>query len=193
MGRFADDNQPYDCGIFLSRHLNLGIDVFRNTNAAYLTASDESTTSADYNIPSPLNIGIENSRRFRALPVYATLAAYGRDGYRDMLQRQIQLARGIADFIAQSRAFELLPSHNAADGESGSPSSAIFIIVLFRARDEALNDMLVQRINASRRIYVSGTQWDCRPAARFAVANWMADIERDLPLIQEVLDAVTLQ
>lgn len=149
--------------------------------------------SADYSIPSPLNVGIENSRRFRALPVYATLTAYGREGYRNMLERQIKLARRIADFIAQSDAFELLPSRGGLGCEGGSPYSAIFIIVLFRARNEALNEMLVQRINASRRIYVSGTQWEGKSAARFAVANWMADVERDLPLIQQVLKAVTVQ
>ena len=65
------------------------------------------------------------------------------------------------------------------------------MIVLFRAKDEALNEVLVQRINSTRRIYVSGTQWDGRPAARFAVASWMADVERDLALVTGILDSVT--
>jgi hypothetical protein len=32
-------------------------------------------------IPSPLNCGIENSRRFRALPLYAGLLEQGKTGY----------------------------------------------------------------------------------------------------------------
>ena len=32
-------------------------------------------------IPSPLNCGIENSRRFRALPLYAGLLEQGKNGY----------------------------------------------------------------------------------------------------------------
>ena len=66
----------------------------------------------------------------------------------------------------------------------------IYIIALFRARDEALNEELVQRINSTRRIYVSGTQWEARPAARFAVASWMVDVERDLALVKEILESV---
>jgi hypothetical protein len=59
--------------------------------------------------------------------------------------------------------------------------------VLFRAADDEVNEQMVARINATRRIYVSGTQWDGRPAARFAISNWQIDVERDLKLIKTVL------
>ena len=145
--------------------------MFQNTNAAYLnTASSDTTASKGRPIPSPLNIGIENSRRFRALPVYATLVAYGRDGYRDMLERQIRLARSIAGLILDSDDFELLPTPVNGDVSRDARLRQIYIIVLFRAKDDALNNELVQRINATRRLYVSGTQWDGKPAARFADA-----------------------
>ncbi|KAK5131383.1 hypothetical protein LTR08_000986 [Meristemomyces frigidus] len=184
-------NVPYDCGIFLSRHLQLGTEVFQNSNAAYLnTASTETPESTDRIIPSPLHIGIENSRRFRALPVYATLAAYGRDGYRDMLERQIHLARGIAKLILDNGEFELLPTPAGSDTSPDAQLSQIYIIVLFRAKDGALNNELVRRINATRKLYVSGTQWDGKPAARFAVANWQVDVERDLRIVEEVLLAL---
>ena len=166
--------------------------MFQNTNAAYLnTASTETTASRDRSIPSPLNIGIENSRRFRALPVYATLAAYGRDGYRDMLERQVRLARGIAELIMGSDIFELLPTPTNGDILQDARLRNIYIIVLFCAKDAALNRELVQRINATRRLYVSGTQWDGRPAARFAVANWQVDVEHDLRVVKEVLHALS--
>lgn len=32
-------------------------------------------------VPSPLNVGIENSRRFRALPLFASLMELGKEGY----------------------------------------------------------------------------------------------------------------
>ena len=153
-----------------------------NTNAAYLNTPAAEVGSRERAIPSPLNIGIENSRRFRALPVYSTLAAYGRDGYRDMLERQIQLSRNIARFIASSPDYDLLPQGHAVENT--------YVIVLFRAKDEDVNAELVQRINATRKIYVSGTQWDGQAAARFAVANWMVDVERDLKLITTVLQEV---
>ncbi|EMD00026.1 hypothetical protein BAUCODRAFT_361701 [Baudoinia panamericana UAMH 10762] len=183
-------NVPYDCGIMLSKRLDLAIEVFQNPNAAYLnTASSETTASTDRAIPSPLNIGIENSRRFRALPVYATLAAYGRQGHRDMMERQIRLARAIAAaIVARPKYFELLPM--GEDSEICRRLQNIYIIVLFRAKGDKLSTELVKRINSSRRIYISGTTWQGKPAARFAVASWRVDVERDLSLVIQVLDEV---
>lgn len=178
-------NVPYDCGFFLSRHRTLAERVFANPNAAYLAASAQGD-----GIMSPLNIGLENSRRFRALPVYASLVAYGKAGYRDMLERQIALSRGIATYLHESKEFELLPQFD--DSKTMSLDS-IYIIVLFRAKNEELNKQLVSRIKASRKIYVSGTSWEGRPACRFAVSNWMVDVERDLQVIKQVLQHVAAE
>ncbi|KAF2827624.1 PLP-dependent transferase [Ophiobolus disseminans] len=175
-------NVPYDCGFFISRHRNIAARVFQNPNAAYLA-----TSNGPDSIMSPLNIGLENSRRFRALPVYASLLAYGKAGYRHMLERQIELSRGIANFILESDTYELLPE---SGGSTEEILSGIYIIVLFRAKDEELNKSLVDKIKATRKIYVSGTAWKGKPACRFAVSNWKTDIKRDLPLIKEVLQSV---
>lgn len=140
-------------------------------------------------IMSPLNVGIENSRRFRALPVYATLAAYGRDGYKDMMRRQIQLSREIASLILASPKYELLPEV-ASNTTVQETLKTIYIIVLFRAKDETINANLSHRINATRRVYVSPTQWAGKPATRFAVANWQVNVDRDLTVVKEVLEHV---
>lgn len=175
-------NVPYDCGFFFSRHREISERVFQNPNAPYL-----STGAATDTIVSPSNIGLENSRRLRALPVYANLTAYGADGYREMLERQIELSKGIADYIINNPDFELLPE---SDRPKEEILKGIYIIVLFRAMDEGLNKELTARIKASRKIYVSGTAWDGKPACRFAVSNWMTDVQRDLPLIKQVLTEV---
>lgn len=173
-------NVPYDCGVFFTRHRSLSEDVFRNGNAAYLAAPE----SDGDDIQSPLNIGIENSRRFRSLPVYCTVKAYGRRGYLDMLKRQVGLARRVTRWLFNDDRFEVLPR-----GSSESEVlSKTFIIVLFRMRDESLSTGLVKRINATGRLFVSGTVWDGKAAARIAVSNWRVDIERDARLIEEVLD-----
>ena len=174
-------NVPYDCGFFFCQNPNIAQQVCQNPNAAYLTSS----SSDGDTITLPLNMGIENSRRFRSLPVYATLMAYGREGYREMVTRQVRLARSVASFLHCHSAFELLPK--ATSRPSGNST---FIIVLFRAKDDALNRELVQRINASSRLYVSGTVWQGQPASRIAVANWQVDVERDLATIKAVLQAI---
>ena len=175
-------NVPYDCGFFFTRHRGLSEKVFQNGNAAYLTSSVGPTD----NISSAMNIGIENSQRFRALPVYATLTHYGRAGYKDMLARQMGLAREVAGWLFDHPDFELLPAGEAKD----QMLAKTFIGVLFRTKDASKDGELVKRINATGQIYVTGTSWDDRPAARIAVSNWQVDIARDSQRIFEVLQRV---
>lgn len=172
-------NVPYDCGIFFTRHKALSEATCSNGNAAYLKSGPSL-------IQSPLNVGIENSRRFRALPVYATLSAYGREGYSDMLVRQISMARRVAAWLADHSKYELLPGNRDKD----VAIAKTFMIVLFRAKDEQINQRLVQRIKDSGKIYVSGTVWNDKPAARIAVSNWRIDVETDSKVVEEVLDEV---
>lgn len=177
-------NVPYDCGIFFCRHPSIAQQVFQNPNAAYLNTKNAATDT----IQSPLNMSIENSRRFRGLPVYATLTAYGREGYADMLMRQIRFARAVAGYFFGNADFELLPKGVFSDKVSIEQN--IFVIVLFKAKDKALNEVLVKRINASSMMYVSGTMWDDCPASRVAVSNWQVDPDRDLKIVRTVLENV---
>jgi glutamate/tyrosine decarboxylase-like PLP-dependent enzyme len=175
-------NVPYDCGFFFTRHQGLSEKVFQNGNAAYLSTGAGSVDG----ITSSMNIGIENSQRFRSLPVYATLTQYGRGGYQDMLKRQIGVARKVAAWIFDHPGFELLP----AGAGKEEMLAKTFIIVLFRTKDRSKDEGLVMNINAQGQIYVTGTRWDDRPAARIAVSNWQVDVERDSKRIFEVLDHV---
>ncbi|KAL9589189.1 MAG: hypothetical protein Q9203_002017 [Teloschistes exilis] len=170
-------NVPYDCGFFFSRHADLAQQVFQNPNAAYLQSGD----SGPNQIQSPLNIGLENSRRFRALPVYGTLVSYGRLGYRYMLQRQIRFARLVAQHLFEHPDFDLLPQDL---DDKATIAERTYIIVLFRAREDALNSTLVRLLNSTSQLYVSGTTWQGRPACRIAVANWQVHPERDVAMIQ---------
>lgn len=161
--------------MFFTRSAQTLQSVFTNPNAAYLSSSSSS------GIPSPLNIGLENSRRFRALPVYAALLNQGRAGFAELYARMARLARGLAAFLRDSPHYELLPDARLDE---------VFIIVLFRARDGRLNDRLVEEINATRQMYVSGTAWKGAKAVRVAVSNWKVDVERDLRVVTGILTAV---
>jgi glutamate/tyrosine decarboxylase-like PLP-dependent enzyme len=185
-------NVPYDSGAFFTRHKSLLQDVFKNGNAAYLTSGAApgpvAVADGDYDaIQSPLNIGIENSRRFRALPVYATLVAYGRSGYADMLKRQITLARRVTAWLLRDDRFEVLPSR--AEGESEDELLAqTFIVVLFRVRDDEVMKGFVKNVNGTGKMYLTGTVWEGKAAARIAVSNWQVDVRRDLEVIVDVLN-----
>lgn len=179
-------NVPYDCGFFFTKKKELAEKVCHNGGAAYLTPPMVGKDVEGDGIQSPLNIGIENSRRFRALPVYATLLSYGRKAYEDMLVRQVRLARKVAGWLWESEDFDVLPKEESRQ----EMLTNIFMIVLFRAKDKSVNKELVKRINGTGKIYVSGTKWEGRPAARIAVSTWRVEVERDAKVIQEVLTSV---
>jgi len=148
-------NVPYDCGIFLTRDISTLTEVCGNIGAAYLSlpSSDED--------PSPLNISLENSRRFRALPLYASLMSLGVDGYTDLVVRCCSLATGIGEEIEKSQAFRLL-------------WKVEFNIVLFQARGfESIeaNLRLRDAINGSGKMYLSSTAWKGEGALRIAICN----------------------
>lgn len=154
--------------------------VFTNPNASYLASSGTAT------IPSPLNIGLENSRRFRALPAYAVLLSEGRPGMASLLGNMTRLSRRVAAYLRDSPHYELLPS----EGGSDAALDEVFICVLFRAKSAELNDVLVQRINETRQMYVSGTSWKGEKAVRVAVSNWRVDVERDTKVITAILSCI---
>ncbi|KAI8235002.1 UBA domain-containing protein 3 [Colletotrichum sp. SAR 10_99] len=170
-------NVPYDCGMFFTRSLETLASVFTNPNAAYLSSGPSS-------IPSPLNVGLENSRRFRALPAYAVLRSEGRQGLAAILGRMVLLARKIASWIRESEAYELLP-----EGD-WSVEDTTHMVVLFRAKDENVSEELVGRINGTREMYVSGTSWKGKKAVRVAVGSWRVDVERDFEVVKRVLEQV---
>lgn len=104
-----------------------------------------------------------------------------------MFARQVRLARGVSKFLSDSEDFELLPSgsHQSKNFED------VHIIVIFRAKDELLNAELIKRVNATRRMQVTGTKWAGKPACRIAVSTWRVEVERDLKLVRETLEEVS--
>ncbi|GAP85829.2 putative pyridoxal-dependent decarboxylase [Rosellinia necatrix] len=175
-------NVPYDNGIFFTRKSSILNDVFKNPNAAYL-ASDSTAQ-----IQSPLNVGLENSRRFRALPVYAVLRSEGREGMSKMMENMVLTARAVARAIRSCDGYVLLPDEGP---EPLNIEDDVHIVVLFRAQDDALNEVLVQRINEGNKWYVSGSSWGGKPAVRVAVSSWRADREDAFNTVRESLMAIS--
>ena len=122
--------------------------------------------------------------------MYATLLSYGRAGYEDMIHRQIRLARALGSYFLKHPDFDLLPESTDEDSRI---IHDVFIIVLFRAKDRELNEILAEKVNASSRICVSGTIWNGVPACRIAAANWQAEPNRDAAIVRSVMDDILTQ
>ena len=119
----------------------------------------------------------------------------GRSGLARLFASQILLARAIATHLhaKYSEGFELLPVPK--HGESFEDQlRQIGIIVLFRAKDEELNEVLTDRINSHKDIFVSGTSYGGKKAVRIAVSGWdidyISDSSSDVAVVCGVLDKV---
>jgi glutamate/tyrosine decarboxylase-like PLP-dependent enzyme len=166
-------NVPYDCGVTFVREPARLAAAFA-AGAPYLPATDDPQPSFGY-------LGPENSRRARSLAVWATLRAYGRDGYRAMVERHLALARRLAERVEAEPELELL-------------APAKLNIVCFRWRpdgaDEAELDDLNRQLGADLledgRVFAGTTVYDGRVAFRPAIVNWRTR-EQDVDALMDVL------
>ena len=164
-------NVPYDCGFAFVREERYLHPPF-GFSAAYLPPPGR---------PSYGNLGPEASRRARGLAVWATLRAYGRSGYREMVERHVALAQRIARRVDDAPELERL-------------AEVPLNIVCFRYRAPGLDgpalDALNARIGAAiledGRVYVGTTRYGGRTAFRPAISNWRTT-EQDVDLLVDII------
>ena len=169
-------NVPYDCGAAFVHDPDLHRGAFSAT-AAYL-----GTEVLDRPVFSDL--APEMSRRARALSVWATLHAYGRDGYRAMVERHLHLARRLAEKVDAEPELERL-------------AEVRLNVVCFRYRPDGiaddgldqLNRRLGQAVLDDGRVYFGTTVHAGKVAFRPAVVNWRTreeDVDLIVPTVLEL-------
>jgi glutamate/tyrosine decarboxylase-like PLP-dependent enzyme len=166
-------NVPYDCGFAFVHDEALLHGTFALTGAPYLPQETAER-------PSFGDRGPEASRRARALAVWATLKAYGRDGYSAMVARHLRLARRVGEQVQEAPDLELL-------------APVRLNVVCFRYRPAGLADAELDELNrrlgslilADGRVYFGTTVYAGRVAFRPAISNWRTT-EEDADLVVAV-------
>jgi glutamate/tyrosine decarboxylase-like PLP-dependent enzyme len=164
-------NVPYDCAIAFTAHLPLQLEVFQN-HSAYLPSPE----------PLPdhfLHLTPENSRRFRALPLWMSLQAYGREGYAEIVERNCAAARRLGELMTDDPRWQL------------AAPVRLNVVCFAPVGADADTIARVQRaLHADGTAYVSPSVLHGQPILRAAICNWrttMDDVERTFAALQRLL------
>ena len=153
---------PIDCSVLYTRKP----DMLRQTFSLvpeYLKTTD----SAEVNY---MDYGIQLGRRFRALKLWMVMEHYGIDRIRSVIRDHVGYAARLASELTQRPDIELL-----------APQS--FSVVVFRKKgsDEAASEKitaeLLERMNASGRLFVSHTKLKGKYGIRVAIGNGATEWE----------------
>ncbi|ADB36133.1 pyridoxal phosphate-dependent decarboxylase family protein [Spirosoma linguale] len=158
-------NVPYDSAIFLmqTKHRQLHIETLQPLNSPYL---GDLLTNVNYQTLVP-----ESSRRLRALPAWFSLMAYGKEGYQQIVETNIQLAQTFGKMLSESGCFELLAPVRL--------NTVCF--TLTNAEPEQVNSFL-KTLNETGLVFMTPTVYRGRAGIRAAFVNWRTR-EEDVSMV----------
>ncbi|WP_244215304.1 pyridoxal phosphate-dependent decarboxylase family protein [Pedobacter miscanthi] len=163
-------NVPYESAVFFvkEKHQLLQVATFQNSNAAYLGNPMENF--------SYLNFLPENSRRLKALPAWFTLTSYGKDGYQEIVESNVETALKFADFINENPNFELL-------------APVRLNTVCFSLTNDNLVTTFLDKLNASGKVFMTPTFYNGKKGIRAAFVNCRTKNE-DVDLVTAIMSKI---
>jgi aromatic-L-amino-acid decarboxylase len=162
---------PFDLSVLYVKDLDLLKRTF-SLVAEYLKVSESVNNQMDF--------GIQLGRRFRSLKLWFVMRYFGQEGLIERLREHCRLARLFASWVEESEDFEML-------------APVPFALVCFRAcpkTDEdpdALNEKIMNEINASGEAYLSHTKLDGKFTLRLSVGSIRVE-ERHLRKVWDLLN-----
>src|SRR5919198_316523 len=160
---------PMDCSCLWTSRPEAFRAVFSEM-PEYLRTPDQADSLPDY--------GPALGRRFRALKLWAVLRCYGREGLQAVIREHLRLAALFEGWVRDEPGWELCAPRP-------------FSVVCFRLEgSDEENEALLERVNASGEVLLSGTRLHGRYVLRLAVGNERtteADVERAWNAIRNVI------
>lgn len=169
-------NVPYESAFYLvkEQHQKLQIETFQNSNAPYLGNPLDNF--------SYLNFLPENSRRLKALPVWFSLLAYGKQGFQDIIENSVAMALQFDTFISQSENFELL---------APTRLNNVCFTLAGDHNQEKVN-LFLTHLNDKGKVFMTPTVYENRKGIRASFVNWRTS-EIDIQIVMEEMKASILE
>ena len=164
---------PFDLSVLFCKDLGELKEAF-SLVAEYLKTSNEQT------VKNGMDYGIQLGRRFRALKLWFVIRYFGREGLIARLREHCRLARLFASWVEESDIWEML-------------APVPFALVCFRACPtgvddlNALNEKIMNDINASGEAYLSHTKLNGKYTLRLSVGSIRVE-ERHLTKVWNILN-----
>jgi aromatic-L-amino-acid decarboxylase len=162
---------PFDLSVLYVKDLDLLKQTF-SLVAEYLKVAETVTNQMDY--------GIQLGRRFRSLKLWFVMRYFGQEGLRERIREHCRLARLFANWADDSENFEML-------------APVPFALCCFRACPQdvddldALNEKIMNEINASGEAYLSHTKLNGKFTLRLSVGSIRVE-ERHLRKVWDLLN-----
>lgn len=167
-------NVPYDCGYAFVAEPEAHR-ASMSQQASYLSHQSSARDPLDWNP--------EFSRRARGFASYAALRELGRSGVQELVERNCDCAREIAEGLGQLEHVEVLSRPILNQG------LVAFLDKADKPSDE-WNDRVIAEIAKEGTSFFSGTTWKGRRAMRISVSNWQTssdDVSRTLAGVKRAL------
>ena len=165
---------PFDLSVFYVKDSDLLKQTF-SLVPEYLKVTETVTNQMDY--------GIQLGRRFRSLKLWFVMRYFGKEGLQNRIREHIRLANLFKNWLEVSENWEIL-------------APVPFALVCFRACPkiiddlDALNEKIMNEINASGEAYLSHTKLNGKFTLRLSVGSIGVE-ERHLRKVWDLLNILT--
>ena len=163
---------PFDLSVLYCKELDSLKQAF-SLVAEYLKTTEDVKNGMDY--------GIQLGRRFRALKLWFVIRYFGVEGLQARLREHCRLARLFASWVEESPDWEMM-------------APVPFALVCFRAKPDgiadldALNERIMNDLNASGDAYISHTKLNGKFTLRLSVGSIRVE-QRHIEKVWNLLNA----
>jgi glutamate/tyrosine decarboxylase-like PLP-dependent enzyme len=169
------DSWAVDCHKWLNVPYDSGIAIIRNHENLRRALAASSAYLQPGAGREPCHYTPESSRRARAIDLWAALRSLGRDGLRDLIERNCHCATLFADGFRRA-GFEVL--NDVVLNQ---------VLVSFGAAEKTLR--VIREVQKDGTCWCGATEWRGRTAMRISVSSWATteqDVQRSLSAVVRI-------
>jgi glutamate/tyrosine decarboxylase-like PLP-dependent enzyme len=171
---------PFAAGVILTSHPEV-------MERAFSVAAPYMPKAAAAKLPDNSRISTQWTRRMNSLKLWLTLRVHGRKAYEELIDQQLKLAGGFADWVRHSEHFELVVAPTLP-------------IVIFRLKNAGLSPKqrasaqveIVEAVTRDGQRWISDTVVNGCGALRMMVISYLTQ-ERHLVALQDALSRAAME